>query len=606
MEVLVSFYDESLESVVVEHLASLNVTSTGDAQSLFDKVCDVFHKNNLPWDNLISVLLDSCNVMRGSKSGLETRLRQGKAPHLLDIDGDSCHHVHNCAKVFCKPFENYLEQLYTALHTDFKWSPDLVEAMKEICMIMGIKFTHPERFLAHRWLSSYDVSLSNIRLFDCYQLFYYSFLPVQYTRPGNTIYSNVLEAIYAKYKISVTSQRRIMEILKKLSRKNMTKEGRERKDRVVEKVIYKERKTLLVMNFYISALAMLKQYVCLFQLKEPMIHKLHDEQELLIKKFLSCFCKPEMMAGMTPKKIKALDLKPDMFLRRRDMYIGGAAQVILSKFRTNDQDALDFLQSVETAYSTCGKYMIGKLPLDSETLKALSAVDPTATGHSFSLHYLKKLPGLFPTVQINADAFQIEVHSFQVDPSLPSAFIDQTEKPVRLDIWWSRVFKSKKYPELTKVMKAVLSIFHGPMVESSFNIMGDIIDERSCRMNVTTYEAIQTVKYKLHSSNKSAIEYFHRDDKLHSPVNVRICKSMRTAYGRYQAELQEQCKAREAVQEQMQIQKKTLQSKEKAKKLLQNAERKSFLAHAEKQERIRKLTELAKKRAKANAASRNQ
>jgi hypothetical protein len=65
--------------------------------------------------------------MRGSKSGLETKLRQGKAPHLLDIDGDSCHHMHNCAKVFCKPFQNYLEQLYTALHTDFKWSPDLVE-----------------------------------------------------------------------------------------------------------------------------------------------------------------------------------------------------------------------------------------------------------------------------------------------------------------------------------------------------------------------------------------------------------------------------------------------------------------------------------------------
>jgi hypothetical protein len=92
-------------------------------------------------------------------------------------------------------------------------------------------------------------------------------------------------------------------------------------------------------------------------------------------------------------------------------------------------------------------------------------------------------------VQINVDAYQLEVHSFQMDSSLPSAFIDQTETPVRLeiDVWWSWVFKSKKYPELTKLMKAFLSIFHGPIVESSFNIMGDILDEWSCRMNVDTY-----------------------------------------------------------------------------------------------------------------------
>ena len=53
--------------------------------------------NEIPWSNLISVLMDSCNVMRGSKSGVEVRLR-AKAPHMLNIDGDTCHHAHNAAK----------------------------------------------------------------------------------------------------------------------------------------------------------------------------------------------------------------------------------------------------------------------------------------------------------------------------------------------------------------------------------------------------------------------------------------------------------------------------------------------------------------------------
>lgn len=70
--------------------------------------------------NMMSIFMDSCNVMRGSKTGLETRIRREKAPYLLDIDGDVCHHVHKAAKAFGKPFKNFIEQLYIDLFNDFK------------------------------------------------------------------------------------------------------------------------------------------------------------------------------------------------------------------------------------------------------------------------------------------------------------------------------------------------------------------------------------------------------------------------------------------------------------------------------------------------------
>lgn len=41
--------------------------------------------------------MESCNMMCESKNGLKTRIRQNLAPHLLDIDGDSCRHIHNIA-----------------------------------------------------------------------------------------------------------------------------------------------------------------------------------------------------------------------------------------------------------------------------------------------------------------------------------------------------------------------------------------------------------------------------------------------------------------------------------------------------------------------------
>jgi hypothetical protein len=108
----------------------------------------------------------------GSKSGLETRIRNQKAPHLLDVDGDTCHHVHNGAKAFCKPFGGLVEQLFNDVFNDFKWSPDLREFLQEICLIVNIKFTMPQRYVSHRWLSVYDVTVDTLRLFNAFTLFY--------------------------------------------------------------------------------------------------------------------------------------------------------------------------------------------------------------------------------------------------------------------------------------------------------------------------------------------------------------------------------------------------------------------------------------------------
>ena len=83
----------------------------------------LFDELRLPWEKLVSVLMDSCNVMRGSKGGLETLIRKNKAPHMLDVDDDLCHHAHNAAKAFCELFQIYVEQLLASLY-DFKCSSD--------------------------------------------------------------------------------------------------------------------------------------------------------------------------------------------------------------------------------------------------------------------------------------------------------------------------------------------------------------------------------------------------------------------------------------------------------------------------------------------------
>ena len=87
---------------MVDHYKSIECIEVNTEQILA-KIDALFSGDEIPWENLISDLTDSAAYMKGKKSGLEVRLRE-KAPHLLDIDGDMCHHMHNAVKKFCSFF----------------------------------------------------------------------------------------------------------------------------------------------------------------------------------------------------------------------------------------------------------------------------------------------------------------------------------------------------------------------------------------------------------------------------------------------------------------------------------------------------------------------
>lgn len=52
-------------------------------------------------------------------------------------------------------------------------------------------------------------------------------------------------------------------------------------------------------------------------------------------------------------------------------------------------------------------------------------------------------------------------------------------------------------------------------------------------MNVHTYDALQSVKYELFSCNKSAIQYFKKEDYLHSPIDRQLCLNVKSAAKMY-------------------------------------------------------------------------
>jgi hypothetical protein len=257
--------------------------------------------------------------MRGPKSGLEVRIRE-KQQHLLDIDGDLCHHVHNACKAFCKPFEYHVEGLFNDLHNDFMWSSDLKAALQEICLLMNIKFTMPERFVGHRWLSAYDCSCSTSRMFDAFEVFYLAFMD----KDDKELFREVVAKTLRKHGVSGPSMTRIKAIWEQLKKKvsTLTEDGKNRKKRIVEKVLIKAKKTKITMSFYQAALLMLKEMVMIFQKKAPLIHRLYDEMERLIREFCGCFFKPEMLNACTLDKLKSTSLEEQDMLPVKAMFFG--------------------------------------------------------------------------------------------------------------------------------------------------------------------------------------------------------------------------------------------------------------------------------------------
>ena len=93
LTVLVSYFSQG-KKVVCEHLASINVP----AVTTENKLVNIFKEKSMSWKNILATLMDSCNVMRGSKNGLEKQTKKKLQHNLLDIDRDSCHHTHNAVK----------------------------------------------------------------------------------------------------------------------------------------------------------------------------------------------------------------------------------------------------------------------------------------------------------------------------------------------------------------------------------------------------------------------------------------------------------------------------------------------------------------------------
>ena len=139
---------------------------------------------------------------------------------------------------------------------------------------------------------------------------------------------------------------------------------------------------------------------------------------------------------------------------------------------------LDFYRTVRKAYIQAGNYLQQKYPVENPLLESMTGLDSNSRQMSQTHEKLISLKSFFePFISIdNSSDFTAELRNYVIDSDLP-----QPQETERLDVWWSKIFETKRYPILSSVVKASLSIFTG-----SFSMMNGIIDSRSGRTEIDT------------------------------------------------------------------------------------------------------------------------
>ena len=115
--------------------------------------------------------------------------------------------------------------------------------------------------------------------------------------------------------------------------------------------------------------------------------------------------------------------------------------------------------------------------------------------------------------------------------NLPSPLNDEDNEVDCLEKWGKI---SDQYSVTFKVVCAILSIFRGPRVESTFSVTNNMIDQNSGKINMGTYGAIQDITYALKTQKpckeNRSVKVLSRSDRLYSPVDLKISNVMRHSY----------------------------------------------------------------------------
>ncbi|XP_055062812.2 uncharacterized protein [Misgurnus anguillicaudatus] len=328
----------------------------------------------------------------------------------------------------------------------------------------------------------------------------------------------------------------------------------------------------VMIDLFRGVLPTFQRFAKKLQHEKPMVHLLHVEMVALVRELLSKFIRPKAIP-LSHKEILKIDVRRrDFQLPNKRLSVGQFCYIAMNKARVEGKVWVDHIyDSLREGYMRSAEFLLKNLPLDNIIISSLSALTPSlmqsdgVTGAFTTLG--EALPNVVPPEEIGQ--LVEECRAYQLDGDMLLHLQSYTEGDCRVDVdWWTHVASLKKaerdvrYPTLCKLVKALLSIFTGPLVEGSFNLMDDILEDDRCSMNVETYESLAVIKSTLKAKDRTASTM-----TIDQPLR-RACLS---SFQNYQLHLQKKKETEQALRQKRLSEAARMQSLKETNKLVQQA-----------------------------------
>lgn len=321
--VIVQYFDTEQGKVVMEHFWSREV-NRATAANLFDAVDDMMKEKGLEWKQVISCMMDNCNVMRGCRGGVE-KLCRDKNPQLLDISGDTLHVINNAAKALFQPVEELFPftDIVSSIFYDIEESPKGRDVLREIQTLLNCSVPKSViRPIGSRFLQMQTVAERVHEILDSLLLFYYAYLEIEEQKQHQSTMLSIFEA----NGVSEECQAR-MKVLLQQQRKQQTKTtaNSSRKHKILDAFFNSRKKPLFltIMNLYRGLLQMFSGYMKKFQSEKPLMHKVHSDVFSVTREFFAQFIDPEHIPSFDVGQSTSLNyLDSSLQLSDRQLGVG--------------------------------------------------------------------------------------------------------------------------------------------------------------------------------------------------------------------------------------------------------------------------------------------
>lgn len=474
LDVLVRFFSEAEQHVVVEHVQSYNL-GRATAEIIVGCVEDALVQ--LPRQGIICFFSDGPNVMKSVRRKLEQHLTSS----IADVGHCSLHKVHNAFAKGLDAFGSDVEEVVRNVYYYFK-SAVRSEIFRESQDVLGIPSHVFLRHVSNRWLTLQESLGRILEQFDAIKDYF--------EKANKTGQRSATQSLHNKLAVAFS-----------------------------QKPLYA--KVLFLKN----CAELFTGFQKLFQKQEPLLHILHAELLSLVGRVLSRFLRSEAYQGKTVDDLKSLNLQ-DSTLWKTKPELGMDTDDAMRTWDIPEKKRLRL--GARAFYIACSQDLLQKLPLENKLLQHARILGLHFTDADSEARSLRYLASQLPQVlQLNEVSSLIdEWYMLKCDP-LNNSEVAVSE---RIDSSWAKIFQRKsaageqKYPLLAKLVKALLSLPHGNAdCERGFSINKRLLEGRAS-LSLHSLTGLRQVKTYLQRYSGDATKV------PLSPKLLRCVKKARTCY----------------------------------------------------------------------------